>query len=93
VASAGPTAIAQQQPPSRVRAASGDPIEPHWDERLTVTVGPTEEVTISGNELVETRGPAKRVGIRLGPLSRDIRPADNRIQGFATPIADLRTRG
>ena len=55
--------------------------------------GPTEEVTIAGNELVERRAPAKRVGIRLGPKTRDIRLADNRIQGFATPIADLRARG
>ena len=52
--------------------------------------GPTEEVTIAGNELVETRAPAKRVGIRLGPQTRDIRLADNRIHGFATAIADLR---
>ncbi len=42
VASAGPTAIAQQPPPARVRATSGDPVEPHWDERLTVTVGPAK---------------------------------------------------
>ncbi len=55
--------------------------------------GPTEEVTIAGNELVETRGPAKRTGIRLGALTRDVHMADNRIQGFATAIADLRPRG
>ena len=55
--------------------------------------GPTEEVTIAGNELIETRAPGKRVGIRLGPQTRDIRLADNRIQGFATAVADLRGRG
>jgi nitrous oxidase accessory protein NosD len=55
--------------------------------------GPTEEVTIAGNELIETRAPAKRTGIRLGAQTRDIRLADNRIQGFATPITDLRSRG
>jgi hypothetical protein len=54
--------------------------------------GPTEEVTIAGNDLVETRGPGKRVGICLGPQTRDIRLADNRIRGFATAIADLRGR-
>jgi hypothetical protein len=52
--------------------------------------GPTEEVAIVGNELVETRGPAQRIAIRLGPETREVRLADNRIQGFAVPIADLR---
>ncbi|NQT17268.1 MAG: right-handed parallel beta-helix repeat-containing protein, partial [Planctomycetes bacterium] len=52
--------------------------------------GETESVTIASNELVETRGPAKRTGIRLGPKTRDIHLAENRIQGFATEIADLR---
>ncbi len=41
-ASAVPIAIAQQPPPARVRATSGDPIEPKWDEQLTVTVGPAK---------------------------------------------------
>jgi len=51
--------------------------------------GETEGVTISGNRLVETRGPAQRTGIRLGPKTRDIRLAENHFQGFATEIADL----
>ncbi len=50
----------------------------------------TESVTIASNELVETRGAAKRTGIRLGPKTHDIRLAENRIDGFATEIADLR---
>ncbi len=52
--------------------------------------GETEGVTIRGNELVETRAPAQRTGIRLGPKTRDVHLADNQIEGFATPIADLR---
>jgi hypothetical protein len=64
------------------------------DDGVAIDVqGPTEEATIAGNELNETRGPAKRTGIRLGVQTRDVRLADNRIQGFATPIADLRPRG
>ncbi len=54
--------------------------------------GPTENITIVGNELVETRGPAKRVGIRVGAATREVHLADNRIQGFATPVSDLRPR-
>jgi len=52
--------------------------------------GETEGVTIGGNQLVETRAPAQRTGIRLGPKTRNVHLADNRIEGFATPIADLR---
>lgn len=64
------------------------------DDSVAIDVqGPTEEITIAGNDLVETRGAAKRTGIRLGAQTRDVRLADNRIQGFATPIADLRPRG
>lgn len=52
--------------------------------------GPTEEIAVVGNELVETRGPAQRIGIRVGPETRNVHLADNRVQGFAVPIADLR---
>lgn len=52
--------------------------------------GPTEEIAIVGNDLVETRGPAQRIAIRVGPETRDVRLADNHVQGFAVPIADLR---
>jgi hypothetical protein len=51
--------------------------------------GGTEEVTLRGNRLHETRGPAERAGIRLGPLSRDIRLADNAFAGFARDIVQL----
>jgi len=61
------------------------------EEGVAVDVqGETESVTIASNELVETRGPAKRTGIRLGAKTRDIRLTENRIEGFATEIADLR---
>jgi hypothetical protein len=64
------------------------------DEGVAIDVqGPTEEVTLLANDLTETRGPGKRVGIRLGPQTRNIRLADNRIQGFATAVSDLRGRG
>lgn len=48
--------------------------------------GETEKVTIAGNEIRETRGPEKRVGIKLGSKTHDIRLADNRIEGFAESI-------
>jgi hypothetical protein len=51
--------------------------------------GDTELVSIVKNELRETRQPMARVGIRLGPRTREVALTDNRIEGFAIPVADL----
>jgi len=53
--------------------------------------GKTKEITITENEIRETRQPAQRVGIRLGANTAKIRQVDNDISGFATAIHDLRT--
>ena len=34
------------------RATSGDPVEPSWDERLTITVGPSKADLVGSNEKV-----------------------------------------
>jgi hypothetical protein len=52
--------------------------------------GQTESVTVTKNELRETRKPLSRVGILIGAETRDIRCMDNQIEGFAVPISDLR---
>jgi len=63
------------------------------DDGVAIDVqGPTEQVMLRGNQIAETRGPAKRIGIRLGAETRDIQLADNRITGVATEIADLRPK-
>jgi hypothetical protein len=54
--------------------------------------GETEAVVLSKNEIRETRGRASRIGILIGAQTRDIRNEDNRIDGFATPLSDLRRR-
>jgi hypothetical protein len=54
--------------------------------------GETEAVVLSKNEIRETRGRASRIGILIGAETRDIRSEDNRIDGFATPLSDLRKR-
>jgi hypothetical protein len=51
--------------------------------------GGTAEITLRDNRLRETRGPADRVGVRLGPLSRDIRLLDNTFTGFAHDVVHL----
>jgi hypothetical protein len=52
--------------------------------------GEVEQVTLAKNEIRETRQPMERVGVRLGNGTRDIRLEDNRIDGFAVAIEDLR---
>ena len=52
--------------------------------------GQTESVTMTQNELRETRKPLFRIGILIGAETRDIRCVDNQIEGFATAISDLR---
>ncbi len=48
--------------------------------------GETEGAAIVKNEVRETRGPSKRVGIRIGPKTRAIGLEENRIEGFAESI-------
>jgi len=48
--------------------------------------GGTESIALAGNEIIETRGAARRTGIRLGPETRDMTLERNRIQGFAKEV-------
>ncbi|MFO0905141.1 MAG: right-handed parallel beta-helix repeat-containing protein [Pirellulales bacterium] len=49
--------------------------------------GATESITLAANRLEETREPAERIAIRLGPDTRDIRLVDNKATGFAKELA------
>lgn len=48
--------------------------------------GQTEAITIERNEIRETRQPMDRVGVRIGADTRDVRLAENRIEGFAAAV-------
>jgi hypothetical protein len=52
--------------------------------------GIANEITISRNNILETRQPLNRIGIRIGPHTGNVYLADNRIEGFAVNISDLR---
>jgi len=61
------------------------------EEGIAIDVsGQTKDVVIAGNEISDTRQPARRVGIRLGTETKNIKLTDNTITGFATAIHDLR---
>jgi hypothetical protein len=61
------------------------------EEGIAIDVqGETEALAFINNELRETRGPAKRTGIRLGPKTGAITLEENQIEGFAVKMSDLR---
>ena len=49
-------------------------------------------MTLERNELRETRSPAERIAIKLGPATGRIELVANCIEGFAVDLADLRTK-
>lgn len=77
--------------PHRNRLENNRIIDSGAEAGIAIDVqGKTEEVTIAKNDIRETREPMKRIGIRIGAETRDIKLIDNRIAGFAKPIDDQR---
>jgi len=67
-------------------------IDSGGDAGIAVDVqGVTAGNTLAHNLIQETRGPAERVGIQLGAEAGAMELIENTIEGFATPIRDLRT--
>lgn len=54
--------------------------------------GVTAGNTLAHNEIRETRTPANRTGIRIGAETGENTLEDNRIEGFAIGVQDLRTK-
>lgn len=52
--------------------------------------GKTKETRIIGNEIIETRGPMNRIGIRVSSEAGAVELADNSITGFARDVVDER---
>ncbi len=52
--------------------------------------GVTAGNTLARNEIRETRGPARRAGIRIGPDAGENTLSDNIIEGFLNTVEDLR---
>lgn len=48
--------------------------------------GGTEAILLEQNDIVETRGPAQRVAVRLGPQTSNIQLKGNAIKGFAKEV-------
>jgi len=52
--------------------------------------GETESIVLVKNEIRETREPMQRIGVRVGPQTRDVELVENRIEGFSVAVEDLR---
>lgn len=53
--------------------------------------GQTRDLILDSNDIRETRGPGKRIGIRIAEKVGKVELRNNQIEGFATPVSDQRT--
>jgi len=61
------------------------------EEGVAIDVqGETESIVLARNTIRESRMPMKRIGIRLGAQTGQVDLVDNRIDGLAVAVADLR---
>jgi hypothetical protein len=78
--------------PNRNRVEANRVVDSGGDEGVGIDVqGKTHDVRLAGNRLKETRGAMRRTGVRVSSEARSITLADNRFEGFATEVADLRS--
>jgi hypothetical protein len=77
--------------PHRNRVEKNRIVDSGPDDGVGIDVqGETESITLAHNQLRESREPLRRVGIRLGARTRDVRLIDNTMAGFAVDLSDLR---
>ena len=54
--------------------------------------GETRSIRIQRNQIIETRGPAEYVGVRIGEKTSDVVLEANEFSGLAVDVDDLRSR-
>lgn len=52
--------------------------------------GETDRVLLTGNHVRESRGPAQRIGIRIGKKASTVTLENNQIDGYSRTLVDLR---
>jgi hypothetical protein len=61
------------------------------DEGIAIDIqGRTRDLKIVRNQILETRSPGKRVGIRIAATAGNVEMEGNKFEGLATDVADLR---
>jgi hypothetical protein len=77
--------------PHRNRVENNRIIDSGPEDGVGIDVqGETDSIVLARNEIRETRMPMKRVGIRLGAQSGAVELVENKIEGLAVAVADLR---
>lgn len=77
----------------RNRIEANSIVDTGGDAGIAVDVqGQTEAIVIAANRIRESRQPGRRIGVRLGAETKNITLSENRIEGVAVPVADLRKR-
>jgi hypothetical protein len=77
--------------PNRNRVEANRITDSGGEQGLAIDIqGRTHDLRITRNVLCETRGAARRTGVRIAPEARAIILIDNHFQGFATEVLDQR---
>lgn len=77
--------------PHRNRIENNRIVNSGADKGVAIDVqGETESITLSKNQIRETRQPMERVGIRVGTDARNVDLVDNKIEGVAVAVQDMR---
>jgi nitrous oxidase accessory protein NosD len=77
--------------PHRNRVENNRIIDSGPDDGVGIDVqGETDAIVLSRNDIRETRMPMKRIGIRLGSQTGQVELVENKIDGLAVPVSDLR---
>jgi hypothetical protein len=80
--------------PHRNRLENNRVTDSGGDSGVAIDIqGEVGGLVLSQNTLRETRGPASRTGIRIGPRVGTVELNDNSTSGFATSLADQRKKG
>ncbi|MCI0623650.1 MAG: right-handed parallel beta-helix repeat-containing protein [Acidobacteria bacterium] len=77
--------------PHRNRLAGNVILDNGGESGIGIDVqGQVETVTLARNQIRETRQPLKRIGIRIGSGTKNVKLVENRIEGFSVAVSDLR---
>lgn len=77
--------------PHRNRIENNRIVDSGPDDGVAIDVqGETDSIVLSRNQIREGRKPMQRIGIRLGAQSGQVELVENKIEGLAVPVADLR---
>lgn len=62
------------------------------DDGIAIDIqGKTREILLARNSIIETRGPADRIGVRIGKQTSAIQLESNSLSGFAVDVLDERS--